>query len=83
MLLLDTHAFLWFVNGDPRLPKEVVHAIQVSEGVYVSIATFWELAIKNSLGKLELPCSVSQMMEDCTRFEMTILPINGNHLERL
>ena len=40
MLLLDTHAFLWFVNGDARLPKSVSRTIQSTEGVYVSIPKY-------------------------------------------
>ena len=83
MLLLDTHAFLWFLNDDDRLPSEISKVIQTCDGVYISIATFWEMAVKNSLGKLELPRSVSQMMEDCSQLSFTILPIYGRHLERV
>lgn len=83
MLLLDTHAFLWFLNDDSRLPEEICKMIQTSEAVYISIVSFWEMAIKNSLGKLELPQSISRMMEDCVDQSFMILPIYGNHLERL
>ena len=58
MLLLDTHVFLWFINGDSKLPKTMMEAIETEKKVYVSVISFWELAIKNSLGKLTLPCSV-------------------------
>ena len=83
MLLLDTHIYLWFVNGDTPLSKTLNEEIQTCEDVFVSVATFWELAIKNSLGKLELPSSIPHMMEDCSRLDFTILPINGMHLARL
>ena len=46
MLLLDTHTYLWFVNGDRSLPSAVSDRIQTSEKVFVSIASFWEMAIK-------------------------------------
>ena len=75
MLLLDTHAFLWFLNDDSRLPEEICKMIQTSEAVYISIVSFWEMAIKNSLGKLELPQSISRMMEDCVDQSFMILPI--------
>ena len=52
MLLLDTHVFLWFVNGDTKLAKEMLQAIETEEKVWVSVISFWELAIKSSLGKL-------------------------------
>jgi PIN domain nuclease of toxin-antitoxin system len=48
MLLLDTHAFLWFLSDDSRLPSEVCKIIQSDEVVYISIASFWEIAIKTA-----------------------------------
>jgi PIN domain nuclease of toxin-antitoxin system len=83
MLLLDTHAFLWFLSDDSRLPSEVCKIIQSDEDVYISIASFWEIAIKSSLGKLQIPKSVSQIMEDCVQNSFKILEIHGKHLERL
>ena len=52
MLLLDAHTYLWFVGESPLLPQWVSEKIQTSEKVFVSIATFWEIAIKN---RKELP----------------------------
>ena len=83
MLLLDTHVFLWFINGDSKLPKTMMEAIETEKKVYVSVISFWELAIKNSLGKLILPCSVSRLMDDCEKMNMSILPIRAQHLEKL
>ena len=83
MLLLDTHTYLWFISANPLLPQWVVDRIQTSLKVFVSIATFWEIAIKNAKGLLTLPCSVSKMMEDCARMRFIILPINGAHLDKL
>ena len=83
MLLLDTHTFLWFMNGDSKLPESFSQMIQTDENIFVSVVTFWEMAIKNSLGKLVLPSSISGMMEDCAKLKFTILPINGAHLDRL
>ena len=54
MLLLDTHIFLWFETNDPKLPTDVRDRILQDKSVYVSIASFWEMTIKNSIGKLEL-----------------------------
>lgn len=83
MILLDTHAYYWFITGDDRLPEHVKNRIEEEETVFVSIASFWEMAIKSSLGKLKLPASIKILMEDCAEYEFTILPINGLHLERL
>jgi PIN domain nuclease of toxin-antitoxin system len=54
-LLLDTHAFLWFIGGDKRLsPSARVLIEDVSNDAYLSIASLWEMAIKISLGRLQL-----------------------------
>lgn len=83
MLLLDTHTYLWFISESPQLPQWVSEKIQTDENVFVSIASFWEIAIKNVKGLLDLPVSVSRMMEDCAALKLTILPINGTHLDKL
>ena len=54
-LLLDTHAFLWFVANDPRLSSQAQSLIQVPDNRrLLSMASLWEMAIKVSLGKLTL-----------------------------
>jgi PIN domain nuclease of toxin-antitoxin system len=54
-LLLDTHALLWFCEGNPALSVAARAAMEDSANErYVSHATPWEMAIKISLGKLEL-----------------------------
>ena len=83
MLLLDTHTYLWFVDGNPALPQWINDKIQTGEKVFVSIATFWEMAIKNAKGLLELPGTISEMMVDCSSLNISILPINGRHLDKL
>ena len=52
-LLLDTHALLWWVLGDPSLPA-TARALIEDEGseVFVSAATAWEISTKHRLGKL-------------------------------
>ncbi len=52
-LLLDTHAFLWFVNDDPRLSSVAAERIaEPKERVVVSVVSAWEITIKMGLGKL-------------------------------
>jgi len=55
-LLLDTHAFLWWIMDDPQLSTRARQAVAVPENeVFVSAASAWEIAIKASLGRLEVP----------------------------
>jgi len=50
-LLLDTHALLWALAGDPRLRPEASAAIaDRANAVYASAASAWEMAIKVALG---------------------------------
>ena len=52
-LLLDTHAFLWWLAGDPQLSERARDAIgDGGQEVYVSAATAWEVTTKYRLGKL-------------------------------
>jgi len=53
-ILIDTQAFIWFFENNPRLPYSVKTLMERSDGLVISIASFWEIAIKNSLGKLTL-----------------------------
>jgi PIN domain nuclease of toxin-antitoxin system len=54
-ILLDTHAFLWFVNDDPQLSDAAKRLIEDEESQpFLSVASLWEMAIKISLGKLTL-----------------------------
>ena len=55
-LLLDTHVFLWFINGDPRLPATFRDlARDPTNETYLSVCSVWEAVIKYKLGKLPLP----------------------------
>jgi PIN domain nuclease of toxin-antitoxin system len=54
-LLLDTHAFLWWVEDDSRLSVDARACIaDGTNECHVSVASAWEMAIKCSLGKLKL-----------------------------
>ena len=54
-LLLDTHTFLWALSEPNRLSKKQIAAMEdPTNKVYVSSISITEIAIKTSLGKLEL-----------------------------
>ena len=52
MLLLDTHALLWWLAGDSQLSLRARSHIAATARVYVSSVSIWEIAIKTRLGKL-------------------------------
>jgi PIN domain nuclease of toxin-antitoxin system len=80
-LLLDTHAFLWWVSDDPRL-SDRAHRL-VGDGVnevFFSAVSAWEIVVKTSLGRLELqddPDSFISGGVQANAFE--VLPIHLNH----
>jgi PIN domain nuclease of toxin-antitoxin system len=64
-LLLDTHAFLWFAGGDPRLSPRARRRIEdVAHDKFLSVASVWEAAIKVSLGKLELSVALDTVVDE-------------------
>jgi PIN domain nuclease of toxin-antitoxin system len=64
-LLLDTHAFLWIVQGNTVALSETVQRIVAAQetAFVVSIATVWEMAIKSSIGKLPLSIPFGAFVE--------------------
>ena len=58
-LLLDTHAFLWWLAGDPIDQRAAERIADPATLVAVSAATAWEIAIKRSLGKLRFDGEVA------------------------
>lgn len=83
-LLLDTHALIWFINGDKQLPRKSVELIkQIDLKCYVSIASIWEIAIKISLGKLELNGGFNEISEIMKNHEIEILPLAFEHIRKL
>lgn len=55
-LLLDTHAFLWWIEGDANLSRKASRTIaEPANECLLSLASCWEMAIKVGLGKLQLP----------------------------
>jgi PIN domain nuclease of toxin-antitoxin system len=62
-VLLDTQAFLWWVTDDPRLSRPALKTI-AGESCLLSAASCWEMAIKASLGKLEIPRPVDRFLQE-------------------
>ncbi len=74
--LLDTHTFIWFINGEEELSGNARKAIEYKgANNFVSIASLWEIAIKLSLGKLKLRTEFSAVPEQIIGNGFQILPI--------
>jgi PIN domain nuclease of toxin-antitoxin system len=79
--LIDTHAFLWFVAGDKQLPESVKAKIfDINQACFLSVASLWEITIKNQIGKLTLNISLEELFECADRNRIDINQISCEHL---
>ena len=75
-LLLDTHVVLWWLTDSPDLPDDVKQRLDHEPAVYLSPATVWEIAIKQSIGKLTEPENLAEIVVDAG---FRHLPITAEH----
>ena len=62
-LLLDTHVVLWWLQGSDRLKDSIVVLLKDARNeVFVSAVSVWEIVIKQSLGKLEAPDDLLELI---------------------
>ncbi|HMN47092.1 MAG TPA: type II toxin-antitoxin system VapC family toxin [Povalibacter sp.] len=81
-LLLDTHAFLWWLAGDEALPARAREAIGEAQTVYVSAASVWEIATKHRIGKLPgVSAIVGSLPTIIADEDFAELPISARHAE--
>lgn len=80
--LIDTSTFLWFISGSDRLSTDARQYIANLENeIFLSVVSLWEIAIKTSLGKLELLLPFDQLIpEHLEQNDIAILPIQIPHL---
>lgn len=79
--LLDTHTFLWFLEGNENLSDDARFAIENPENnSFISIASIWEIAIKLNLGKLRLDIKLEELKSEILRNDFEILPLDFEHI---
>jgi len=94
-LLLDTQIVYWFFYEEKNVPKEAWIVMKKADGVFVSAASIWEIAIKVRIGKLnadparivnwrKLQVSTSYQCFQSTRSWSPVLPLyHGDPFDRL
>ena len=81
-LLLDTHILLWWVTADRRLSKSLVHVLETGENdVVVSAASLWEIAIKRTLGRIDV--DLDELLSSMAADGFVELPLRFVHSLRL
>lgn len=80
-ILLDTHILIWALSDPKKLNPKARGQIESAENLaFVSLASLWELQIKESINKVKLPKNFFESIEPCG-FEL--LPINLSHIQYL
>ncbi|MGH9147411.1 MAG: type II toxin-antitoxin system VapC family toxin [Vicinamibacterales bacterium] len=85
-LLVDTHAFLWFMAGDARLSATARHALEDDSEWWLSAASVWELSIMSSLKRLVLPVPAADYVAEKVQGGLRVLSVEWVHaamVERL
>ena len=84
-MLLDTHAFLWWIADDPRLSRRAREVFAEGRNeLLFSAASGWEIAIKAGLGKLEVPEDIEEFIdEQLSKNAFRALPIRLSHALRV
>jgi PIN domain nuclease of toxin-antitoxin system len=79
--LLDTLCFLWLAAREELVPEPVRERLAVAEApLWLSVASVWEMAIKKSLGKLEIDRPLGQLLEEqCEAMRLQVLEIRREH----
>jgi PIN domain nuclease of toxin-antitoxin system len=79
-LLLDTHIALWAVSDDPRLSPKARELIAIPRNlIWVSAVSIWEIAIKHSLGRGDMPISGAEALEYFRQSGYRMLPVSPEH----
>lgn len=72
MYLLDTCALIWLLSNYSLLSEKSRSAIESADIAYISVASLWEIAIKQGNGKLNLQKSICEIAEICEQANIGI-----------
>jgi PIN domain nuclease of toxin-antitoxin system len=80
-VLIDTHVFLWWNEGNSQLSKKAVRILtDPGNSLVLSVASAWEIAIKTQAGKLRIPEDAATYVPTrVAHYGMEILPIQLGH----
>ena len=82
--MLDTHTLIWFFEKNPRISSKAQSIIDDKNNiVHVSIASLWEIAIKVSLGKLDISLTTDQLFERIDEEDFLMVNIQASHIRNV
>ena len=81
--ILDTNILIYFLCNPAELSPEAKRIITTEKDLSLSIVSLWEIAIKQSLGKLNIQLSIPQIEKICLSRDITILPLTSEEIENI
>ncbi|RZB17366.1 type II toxin-antitoxin system VapC family toxin [Streptomyces sp. F001] len=82
-VLADTHVVIWWLLDSSELPDDIKDLLDTEVEAYVSAVTPWEVAVKQTLGKLDAPADLPERVRDCQLKQLPITAQHGIHAARL
>jgi PIN domain nuclease of toxin-antitoxin system len=79
--LLDTHSLIWFLENNTKLSSKARSIIEnLDNEIFVSMASWFEIAIKNTIGKLELPDPIYEIITRSSTNQIVTIGILESHI---
>ena len=81
--ILDTNILIYFLCKPAELSSEAKRIVTTEKDLSLSIVSLWEIAIKQSIGKLNIQLSIPQIEKICFSRDIKILPLNSDEIENI
>jgi len=80
--LIDTNIIIWYLERNEKLPAEIRNTIATDDNtIFISIVSFWEIAIKYSMGRLNLPKPLNEVFDELSDSDyFKVLPLKTDHI---
>ncbi len=81
--LLDTNALLYIFSAPSKLSARARRIVRGESDLSVSIVSFWEIAIKQSIGKLKFSMTIPELEALCLERDIQVLGLRADAIERM
>ncbi len=81
--LIDTNVLIYLLAAPSELSSKATNIVEMEPSLFVSRASLWEIAIKQSIGKLSIELSIPEIENQCHERNIRILPVSAHAIERI
>ena len=83
MHLIDTHTLICSLLDSDNLSDTAKEMMTDGSKVFVSVVSLWEIAIKQSINKINIKYSIEEIAGMCVKAKINVLPIDAKHLDKI